>query len=114
MNTKLKHVQNWPELAKRANWSASALAEQCGVSIRTLERYFLRQMGKSPNLWLSEQRQKKAIELLCDGSSVKEVSGILGYKQATNFTRKFKKYWGSSPSLHPSLVNINKTDVITQ
>jgi AraC-like DNA-binding protein len=110
MNTKLKHVQNWPELAKRANWSASVLAKQCGVSERTLRRHFLKQMGECPREWLAGQRQDKAIELLRDGSSVKEAAAGSGYKQQTNFTRKFKSEWGACPTLQPPLL----TDGISQ
>jgi AraC-like DNA-binding protein len=98
MNTRLSYIKNWPELARQANWSAAALAKRCGVSVRTLERYFLKQMEKSPMAWLSEQRQHQAVELLRNGSSVKETALYLGYKQSTNFTRKFKKHWGRCPT----------------
>jgi transcriptional regulator GlxA family with amidase domain len=98
MNTRLSHIQNWTELAQQAKWSASALAKKCGITVRTLERYFLRQMNKSPKAWLAEQRQRRAVELLRDGSSVKETATCLGYKQPTNFTRKYKKHWGFCPA----------------
>jgi AraC-like DNA-binding protein len=56
-------------------------------------------MHKTPGSWLAEQRQHRAIELLRDGSSIKETAVCLGYKQQTNFTRKFKEFWGACPSL---------------
>jgi AraC-like DNA-binding protein len=99
MNTRLNQVQNWPELARAANWSASALARRCGVSVRTLERYFLRNMGKSPKVWLAEKRQLLAIELLREGSTVKETAGRTGYNHASTFSREFKKHWGSCPGM---------------
>jgi transcriptional regulator GlxA family with amidase domain len=97
MNTRLHYIQNWPELAQEANWSAAVLAKKCGVSVRTLERHFLKQFSKTPKAWLAEQRQRKAVELLHDNSSVKETAMCLGYKHATNFTRKFKDHWGGCP-----------------
>lgn len=97
MNTRLHQIQNWPELAQQAKWSATALAKKCDVSLRTLERHFLTQMGKTPKAWLAEQRQFRAVELLLDNSSVKETAIYLGYKHATNFTRKFKDHWGGCP-----------------
>jgi transcriptional regulator GlxA family with amidase domain len=101
--TKLKNIQNWPELARQAKWSASALAKLCDVSPRTLHRHWVKQKGKSTKKWLAELRQLNAVELLCDGSSIKETASCLGYKQPTNFTRKYKKHWGTCPSqLHPS------------
>jgi len=99
MNTHLHHIQNWPKLAQEANWSAAALAKKCGVSVRTLHRHFLKQLGKNTKAWLAEQRQRHALELLSAGSSIKETASCLGYRQPTNFTRKFKKYWGVCPSL---------------
>jgi transcriptional regulator GlxA family with amidase domain len=98
MNTKLNHMQDWPALAREAQWSASALAKKCGVSLRTLERHFLKQTGKSPSNWMAEQRQKQAVELLRDGNTVKATASCLGYKQPANFTRQFKDHWGVCPS----------------
>jgi len=98
MNTKLNNIQNWSALAVKAGWSAAALAKLCGVSGDTLRRHFLKRYGKLPGDWLAEQRQHRAMGLLLDGSSVKETAACLGYKQQTNFTRKFKEYWGNCPT----------------
>lgn len=98
MNSLMHQIQNWPELAKETNWHAAALAKKCGVSVRTLERYLLKQMGKSPKAWLAEQRQLQAFELLGNGLSVKEAATSLGYAHATQFSHNFKRYWGKSPT----------------
>lgn len=98
MNTKLNHAQDWPKLAEQAKWSVAALAKLCGVSSETLRQHFHKNMGKSPGAWLSQSRQQQAVELLRDGSSIKETAICLGYKQQTNFTRKFKEHWGVCPS----------------
>jgi len=99
MNTRLNQVHNWVELANHANWSASALACECNVSLRTLQRYFRSRMGKNPKAWLFEQRQKQAAGLLRNGIAIKEVANHLGYAHATQFSREFKKYWGQSPTI---------------
>jgi AraC-like DNA-binding protein len=98
MNTKLNSIQNWPERARQANWSVSKLAKLCGISRDTMRRHFLQHFGKTPKVWLAEQRQQQAIELLRNGSTIKETSACLGYKQQTNFTRQFKGYHGTCPS----------------
>jgi AraC-like DNA-binding protein len=98
MSNRLQQIQNWPELARATNWSAALLAKNCGVSLRTLERYFLDEMGKCPKAWLSEQRQQRAIKLLQDGSTVKEMSSNLGYKHTQHFSRDFKAFWGQRPT----------------
>ena len=109
MNTRLNHIQSWPELALETNWSAAILAKKCGVSVRTLHRHFLKLLGQNTKAWLAEQRQRPAHELLCDGSSIKETASCMGYKQPTNFTRKYKNHWGICPSLQPPTTNPDKT-----
>jgi transcriptional regulator GlxA family with amidase domain len=98
MNTKLNQIQNWLELARDVKWSASALAKQCGVSVRTLERYFLKQLGNSPKAWLIEQRQRHVIKLLSEGNTVKETASCLHYKHQNHLTNDFKRRWGISPT----------------
>jgi AraC family transcriptional activator FtrA len=114
MNYKLNNNQDWLELARHANWSVSKLAARCGVSERTLRRYFIRHLGQPPKTWLSEQRQRHGYELLCNGSSVKETAACLGYKQSTNFTRKYKNHWGICPSVQlvkTAVPSVSRLDV---
>lgn len=108
MNTKLNHIQNWPELARQAKWSVSAMARLCRVSVRTLERYFLKQMGKRPKAWLAEQRQKLASELLRDGSTIKEAANSIGYQHASTFSREYKKHWGNCPAMPTSVPELGQ------
>jgi AraC-like DNA-binding protein len=103
MNLKLPHIKNWLELARQAKWSASTLAINCGVSVRTLERHFLKQKGQNPKIWLIEQRKGQAIELLREGLSVKEVASVLHYKHPSHLTNDFKKQFGHCPSNCPTL-----------
>jgi AraC-like DNA-binding protein len=98
MNSLLHHIQNWPERGRQANWCAATLAKNCGVSLRTLERFCLKEMGKSPKAWLSEQRQQQAAKLLHDGCSVKETAGNLDYKHSTHLSRDYKGHWGCCPT----------------
>jgi len=97
-NSRLSLIQNWPELMQRANWIAKSLAKHTGVSVRTLHRHILQKTGNNTKTWLAEQRQRRALELLRAGFSIKETAITLGYKQPTNFTRQYKKHWGRLPS----------------
>src|SRR5690349_2488617 len=103
MKSKLDQIQNWEELAREVKWSASALAKKTGVSLRTLERYFIKKSGQCPKSWLTEKRQHLAIELLQDNCAVKVVAADLGYKDATHFSRGFKAYWEYCPTAKPLL-----------
>jgi AraC-like DNA-binding protein len=98
MSLRLRYIQNWPELALEANWRAATLAKQQGVSLRTLERYFLKQKGKSPKAWLLEQRRQKADKLLQAGLSVKEAAARLDYKHSTHLSRDYKEHLGCCPT----------------
>ena len=101
MSNRLNKIVDWVSLARQAQWSASAMAKQSGVSVRTLHRHFLRHMGKNTRAWLDEQRQHAARELLSDGSSGKETSAYLGYKQQSSFSRHYKQQTGHCPSKQP-------------
>jgi len=102
VNSRLKYIQNWPVLAEEASWSASELATRCGVSLRTLERFFLKTIGKAPKVWLTESRLQKAEGLLRNGSTIKETASQLAYKHAHHFSREFKQYWGYGPASLPA------------
>jgi AraC-like DNA-binding protein len=92
MNNQLYQIQNWPERAQAAKWCATTLAQNCGVSLRTLQRHFLKEMGKSPKKWLLEQRNQKADEMLKGGLRIKEAAGSLDYKHSTHLSRDYKEY----------------------
>ncbi|MGA9780194.1 MAG: helix-turn-helix transcriptional regulator [Verrucomicrobiia bacterium] len=98
MKTKLGNVQDWQTLARQANWSAVKLAKQCNVCVRTLERHFLKTTGKTPKVWLNEQRQYQAQKSIQSGFSVKESAFQLGHEPPTQFSREFRKFWGYCPT----------------
>jgi AraC family transcriptional regulator len=104
MNSRLQYIQNWPMLAQKANWSAAILAKECGVSLRTLERYFNKTFSKSPHDWLSGDRHQRAIALLQSGDAVKGIAAYLGYKHATHFSREFKVHYGRCPTTKAELL----------
>ena len=88
---------SWEQLAKEAQFRPHALAEVCGVSMRTLQRYFRAQYNQTVSDWLRELRLNEALQFLKACDSVKEVAFELGYKQPSHFTRDFKKRFGVPP-----------------
>ncbi len=97
-NSRLQGIQNWPQIAHHAGYSVSVLAESCNVSVRTLERFFLRVMHESPRCWLKRLRMQRAIELLRDGSTIKVTAACLGYEDPSHFSREFKDHYGLAPN----------------
>jgi len=94
----LNRIADWEGLAGKSNYSATNVAQRCHVSRRQLQRFFVQTKGQSPHYWLNELRQNKALVFMQRGDSVKEVAGQMGYSQASNFSRDFKRYHGVSPS----------------
>lgn len=98
MRSRLNLVKDWPGLTISANYRIDKLAKNCGVSPRQLERFFHQELGKSPREWLTEARLTQAMTCLKEGSTVKETSFNLGYKQVSHFSREFKRFHGLSPA----------------
>lgn len=97
MTSRLDRIRDWASFARTSRYSASAIARECGISPRQLERFFHERMKRSPHQWLRELRMGRALELLRDGASVKQVAQELCYKDPAHFCRDFKSYFGKTP-----------------
>jgi AraC-like DNA-binding protein len=77
------------------------LAAQCasaGISVRTLERIFRREVGTDFETWRRQVRLSKAQELLVSGRSVKDVAQAVGYGHASTFVSMFRRGLGVTPT----------------
>lgn len=68
-----------------------------GVSVRTIQRAFRKEVGMDFESWRRQMRLMKAIELLVAGSSVKEVAFAVGYRQSSAFVDAFRRLFGTTP-----------------
>jgi AraC-like DNA-binding protein len=91
-------VEEWRALARRTGYRANALSRAVGKSPRQLRRYTKEIFDSSVKDWLDKQRLADAPGLLRKYRSVKRAASELGFRQATHFSREFKKYYGLSPS----------------
>ena len=98
MNSRLKQIANWPELAQLHRYCVRALADHVGCSRRQLGRYVRRTQRQSPAAWLNGLRQRHALELLRAHHRVTAVGRALHYKTTAHFSRAFKKFYGVPPS----------------
>ena len=78
----------------------SALDAECrkaGMSTRTMQRVFRREIGTDFETWRRQARLMKAVELLAAGRSIKETAFAVGYRQASTFVASFRKSLGMTP-----------------
>jgi AraC-like DNA-binding protein len=82
-----------------------ALCGTVGVSVRTVERAFLKEVGLTFESWRRQVRLMKAIELLVGGCSVKEVAFEVGYSHPSTFVELFRETMGTTPKAWASALD---------
>jgi AraC-like DNA-binding protein len=77
--------------------SLKSMCQSAGISVRTLERVFRKEVGTDFEYWRRQVRLMKAIELLVAGHRVKEVAFSVGYKHPSAFVALFRATFGTTP-----------------
>ena len=77
--------------------SMAVLCSEAGVSVRTIERIFHKDVGTSFESWRRQVRLTKAVELLVSGYSIKEAAYKIGYCQPSAFVEMFRRTFGTTP-----------------
>lgn len=77
--------------------SAKSVARALGCSRQTLYRR-LKAEGTSFAATFDDLRRRRALAMLRDGATIKNVAYVLDYSDPTAFSRAFKRWTGSSPS----------------
>jgi len=81
------------------DYSFNDIAKDLGFSKSTLTRRLKSIIDKSPVEILSDYRLHKAKTLLSEGKmSVSEIAYAVGFNDPSYFSRKYKDYFGTSPS----------------
>lgn len=81
------------------SWSIDEMAWYVGMSSRTFQRQFHRQMGQTPGRWLVSERLSVASELLKSTDlSVAEVAERVGMGGAGLLRRHFSAVFGETPA----------------
>jgi AraC-like DNA-binding protein len=112
MNSNLPATPDWAALAKPAGYSAPILAQLHGISLRQLERIFLKSFGVLPHPWLRQLRMQRAMQLLNEKRSIGLIAEELCYRYPQHFTRDFKQYFGTSPKNVRSIMTLNSLATI--
>lgn len=87
-----------------AEWERSVeeVAEASGVSLRTLERIFLKETGLTLGMWRQQARLLESLRLLSEGESVGNVAFQVGYASSSAFGFAFRRAFGVSPASYYS------------
>ncbi len=80
------------------DWSLEELAKRCGMSRTAFAARFRETMGHPPLAYLRTIRMQMAIRLLSETSStLEQVAGEVGYKDAFSFSKVFRRTVGIAP-----------------
>ena len=95
-----------PRARRAAEWvlkhpadgtTATALARQCGLSVRTLERLFRADTGMRFGLWRQKARLLESVRVLVGGGSVTDAALESGYSSVSAYIAAFKQTFGCTP-----------------
>ncbi|MDA0384787.1 helix-turn-helix transcriptional regulator [Vibrio owensii] len=102
ISTSLSRVQtlfNEVEGQLHLPWTIAEMAKQCFISEEQFNRLSKQLFNMSPRSKLIELRMHKAADLLqYPAWSVAMIANRLGYRDPYNFTHRFKKFHGTSPT----------------
>lgn len=77
--------------------SVRQVAEECHVSVNTLERRFTAALRLSPREYIKKKRLANALTLLSEGSSVSDAALQSGFSDVSAFIVLFKKTYSITP-----------------
>lgn len=81
--------------------SVNALARDCGLSLRQLQRSFRNLFGCSPRVFWMKCRIRSACIALRDGrESINAIAQRLGFCDQSNFTQHFRRHMGVTPGMY--------------
>ncbi len=80
------------------DWRLETLAEEVGMSVRTMSRRFNASIGVSPAQFVERARLNYATTLLNKGVPIKQVAAKSGFGELQRMRRSFKRHMGLSAS----------------
>lgn len=98
-STSLGPTMQWLEEHAHRRITLEDVAEAAHMSVRTLNRRFHQETGRSPMTWLSGVRVRQAQELLeTTDDAVEQIARRTGFPSSSNFRAIFNNVVGVSPS----------------
>jgi AraC-like DNA-binding protein len=81
-----------------ADYSVSVMARNLRVSRRTVQRVIKARTGMPARRYIKQLRAERALRLFQQGKTIKEIFGLLGYKNASQLSKDFKDVFGERPT----------------
>jgi AraC-like DNA-binding protein len=75
----------------------ASLCRSAGVSVRTIQRVFRKELGVDFETWRRQVRLMKAIERMAGGESVKAAAFHVGYREPSTLVALFHRIFGMPP-----------------
>ena len=94
----VRQVKNYISSCYMQDMSIGKLADHLRLDRRYLSRLFKEKTGETIQDYLTRVRMEEARRLLSLGQSVSEAASLCGYTDTCNFSKMFKKYFGTSPN----------------
>ena len=94
----VRQVENYIRLSYMHPIRVANIARQLNLDRRYLSRLFREQSGISIQQFLLNTRMEEADRRLREGYSVKESAQMAGYEDVSNFSKLYKKHFGSYPA----------------
>nr|WP_090341511.1 helix-turn-helix domain-containing protein [Mycolicibacterium malmesburyense]CRL71472.1 transcriptional regulator [Mycolicibacterium malmesburyense] len=96
--TTLDGLLAWVERNAHRDLTLNDLAAQAALSVRTLNRRFQAETGRTPMQWLTGVRIRHAQQLLeSTAHGVERIGREVGFTSAANFREQFRRLTGVSP-----------------
>ena len=105
----VKRIREFIEFNFNKKISVGTIAKQFYLSPAYVRNIFYERLGCSPKQYLQELRMKKAEELLKNTDyKVVEIAVSVGYDDQLAFSKAFKQYSKTSPSLYRKKFSSNE------
>lgn len=97
MKCRLAQIEQWEPVAQAARFQPSGMAALCWVSLRQLERHFIKRFQQTPGKWTRALRCRLARELIAKGWSNKAAAFELHFSNESHLCHEFMIHYGQSP-----------------
>ncbi len=96
----IQHIITYIHQNIEKNITVYELAKMMDLDAKRFYYIFQKDVGMCPKKYITKCRIKRAKELLTnDQNSIAEIAGMVGYEDAFQFSRMFKKNTGVAPSI---------------